>query len=156
MKNVYFIIHLRHPISRISSVSSLTGTQVLLLVVSETDLVYTFTAAKLQPLVTQPEGKNLIQACLNAPHGTLPSSMPVGQPIGRSQVGPRLAPTIYPAASLSAAAHPVALPRRTKVMSRMTKSLTLAQPTRARSADGALPVLPPVPTHSHRACAPKI
>ncbi|KAI0338916.1 SRF-TF-domain-containing protein, partial [Trametopsis cervina] len=47
--------------------STLTGTQVLLLVVSETGLVYTFTTAKLQPLVTQPEGKNLIQACLNAP-----------------------------------------------------------------------------------------
>ncbi|KAH8104807.1 SRF-TF-domain-containing protein [Cristinia sonorae] len=64
--------------------STLTGTQVLLLVVSETGLVYTFTTAKLQPLVTQPEGKNLIQACLNAPHGTLPSSMPIGTPIGRS------------------------------------------------------------------------
>ncbi|KAH9936661.1 SRF-type transcription factor (DNA-binding and dimerization domain)-domain-containing protein, partial [Fomitopsis serialis] len=64
--------------------STLTGTQVLLLVVSETGLVYTFTTAKLQPLVTQPEGKNLIQACLNAPHGTLPSSMPVGTPLGRS------------------------------------------------------------------------
>ncbi|CAK5284148.1 unnamed protein product [Mycena citricolor] len=64
--------------------STLTGTQVLLLVVSETGLVYTFTTAKLQPLVTQPEGKNLIQACLNAPHGTLPSAMPVGPPIGRA------------------------------------------------------------------------
>lgn len=56
----------------------------LLLVVSETGLVYTFTTPKLQPLVTKPEGKNLIQvrysplptiasdtnasqACLNAP-----------------------------------------------------------------------------------------
>ncbi|KAI9259543.1 SRF-type transcription factor (DNA-binding and dimerization domain)-domain-containing protein [Phascolomyces articulosus] len=47
--------------------STLTGTQVLLLVVSETGLVYTFTTPKLQPLVTKPEGKNLIQACLNAP-----------------------------------------------------------------------------------------
>jgi pheromone receptor transcription factor len=64
--------------------STLTGTQVLLLVVSETGLVYTFTTAKLQPLVTQPEGKNLIQACLNAPQGTLPSAMPVGSTIGRS------------------------------------------------------------------------
>ncbi|KAI0320538.1 hypothetical protein OF83DRAFT_1162356 [Amylostereum chailletii] len=73
--------------------STLTGTQVLLLVVSETGLVYTFTTAKLQPLVTQPEGKNLIQACLNAPHGTLPSSMPVGQPIGRSPSTPMGAPS---------------------------------------------------------------
>jgi MADS-box transcription factor len=47
--------------------SVLTGTQVLLLVVSETGLVYTFTTPKLQPLVTKSEGKNLIQACLNAP-----------------------------------------------------------------------------------------
>ncbi|EGD83856.2 hypothetical protein H112_07537 [Trichophyton rubrum D6] len=52
--------------------SVLTGTQVLLLVVSETGLVYTFTTPKLQPLVTQSEGKNLIQRCLNAqePTGT--------------------------------------------------------------------------------------
>jgi pheromone receptor transcription factor len=65
--------------------STLTGTQVLLLVVSETGLVYTFTTAKLQPLVTQPEGKNLIQACLNAPHGSVPSSsLPLGTPINRS------------------------------------------------------------------------
>ncbi|KAK0464442.1 uncharacterized protein EV420DRAFT_1516409 [Desarmillaria tabescens] len=71
--------------------STLTGTQVLLLVVSETGLVYTFTTAKLQPLVTQPEGKNLIQACLNAPHGTLPSSMPVGTPLGRQSGGPPMA-----------------------------------------------------------------
>ncbi|KAJ1852564.1 transcription factor of the MADS box, partial [Coemansia sp. RSA 2703] len=47
--------------------STLTGTQVLLLVVSETGLVYTFTTPKLQPIVTQPEGKNLIQTCLNVP-----------------------------------------------------------------------------------------
>ncbi|KAF5369268.1 hypothetical protein D9758_002782 [Tetrapyrgos nigripes] len=55
----------------------------------QTGLVYTFTTAKLQPLVTQPEGKNLIQACLNAPHGSLPSSMPVGAPLGRAtNIGP--------------------------------------------------------------------
>ncbi|KAJ2160058.1 transcription factor of the MADS box [Coemansia sp. RSA 552] len=47
--------------------STLTGTQVLLLVVSETGLVYTFTTPKLQPIVTQAEGKNLIQACLSMP-----------------------------------------------------------------------------------------
>jgi pheromone receptor transcription factor len=64
---------------------------VLLLVVSETGLVYTFTTSKLQPLVTQPEGKNLIQACLNAPHGSLPSAMPVGAPIGRAS-GPMSLP----------------------------------------------------------------
>ncbi|KAI8887088.1 SRF-TF-domain-containing protein [Backusella circina FSU 941] len=54
--------------------STLTGTQILLLVVSETGLVYTFTTPKLQPLVTEPEGKNLIQSCLNSPD-TIESSM---------------------------------------------------------------------------------
>ena len=51
--------------------------------------MYTFTTAKLQPLVTQPEGKNLIQACLNAPHGQLPSSggLPTPSP---STVGSRM------------------------------------------------------------------
>ncbi len=47
--------------------SVLTGTQVLLLVVSETGLVYTFTTPKLQPLVTKPEGKNLIQVSFTRP-----------------------------------------------------------------------------------------
>ena len=74
---------LSHLSSQAYELSTLTGTQVLLLVVSETGLVYTFTTAKLQPLVTQPEGKNLIQACLNAPHGSLPSSQPVGTQLGR-------------------------------------------------------------------------
>lgn len=53
--------------------SVLTGTQVLLLVVSETGLVYTFTTPKLQPLVTKPEGKNLIQVSTllyHAPHSS--------------------------------------------------------------------------------------
>lgn len=50
--------------------STLTGTQVLLLVASETGHVYTFATPKLQPLITKPEGKNLIQACLNAPDGS--------------------------------------------------------------------------------------
>ncbi|KAK4687494.1 pheromone receptor transcription factor, partial [Tremellales sp. Uapishka_1] len=65
--------------------STLTGTQVLLLVVSETGLVYTFTTAKLQPLVTQAEGKNLIQACLNAPDGLLPDGTPAGGPVAATR-----------------------------------------------------------------------
>jgi len=47
--------------------TTLTGTQALLLVASETGHVYTFATPKLQPFVTIPEGKSLIQACLNAP-----------------------------------------------------------------------------------------
>lgn len=54
---------LTHRSPQAYELSVLTGTQVLLLVVSETGLVYTFTTPKLQPLVTKPEGKNLIQVC---------------------------------------------------------------------------------------------
>jgi hypothetical protein len=46
--------------------STLTGTQVLLLVASETGHVYTFATPKLQPMITKPEGKDMIQKCLNA------------------------------------------------------------------------------------------
>jgi len=62
--------------------STLTGTQVLLLVASETGHVYTFATPKLQPLITKPDGKNLIQACLNA-SDTLQS-----QPAGQLSPGP--------------------------------------------------------------------
>ena len=55
--------------------STLTGTQVLLLVASETGHVYTFATPKLQPLITKQEGKNLIQTCLNAPDVMPPLSL---------------------------------------------------------------------------------
>jgi len=52
--------------------ATLTGTQVLLLVASESGHVYTFATPKLQPLITEQEGKNLIQNCLNAPSANNP------------------------------------------------------------------------------------
>jgi serum response factor len=45
--------------------STLTGTQVMLLVASETGHVYTFATDKLQPMITSETGKNLIQSCLS-------------------------------------------------------------------------------------------
>uniref|UniRef100_A0A914WX96 Serum response factor homolog n=1 Tax=Plectus sambesii TaxID=2011161 RepID=A0A914WX96_9BILA len=47
--------------------STLTGTQVMLLVASETGHVYTFATKKLQPMITSEAGKGLIQTCLNTP-----------------------------------------------------------------------------------------
>jgi len=47
--------------------STLTGTQVMLLVASETGHVYTFATRKLQPMITSDAGKQLIQTCLNSP-----------------------------------------------------------------------------------------
>jgi len=47
--------------------TTLTGTQALLLIASETGHVYTFATPKLQPFVTRQDGKALIQRCLNSP-----------------------------------------------------------------------------------------
>jgi len=61
-------------IKKAYELSTLTGTQVLLLVASETGNVYTFATPKLQPLITKPEGKSLIQACLNPSESSGPSA----------------------------------------------------------------------------------
>ncbi|GMT11626.1 hypothetical protein PFISCL1PPCAC_2923 [Pristionchus fissidentatus] len=47
--------------------STLTGTQVMLLVASETGHVYTFATKKLTPMISSDAGKNLIQQCLSQP-----------------------------------------------------------------------------------------
>ncbi|XP_052269882.1 serum response factor-like isoform X4 [Dreissena polymorpha] len=47
--------------------ATLIGTQVMLLVASETGHVYTFATRKLQPMITSESGKALIQTCLNSP-----------------------------------------------------------------------------------------
>ncbi|CAI4048340.1 hypothetical protein N7582_004353 [Saccharomyces uvarum] len=47
--------------------SVLTGANILLLILANSGLVYTFTTPKLEPLVREDEGKNLIKACINAP-----------------------------------------------------------------------------------------
>lgn len=46
--------------------STLTGTQILVLVTSETGHVYTFATRKFQPFINEKKGKNLIQECLAA------------------------------------------------------------------------------------------
>ncbi|NXY79290.1 SRF factor, partial [Glareola pratincola] len=57
----------RRPVPGAYELSTLTGTQVLLLVASETGHVYTFATRKLQPMITSETGKALIQTCLNSP-----------------------------------------------------------------------------------------
>jgi serum response factor len=56
--------------------STLTGTQVMLLVASETGHVYTFATRKLQPMITSDAGKALIQTCLNSPDSVLSHTLP--------------------------------------------------------------------------------
>lgn len=58
--------------------STLTGTQVMLLVASETGHVYTFATRKLQPMITSDAGKALIQTCLNSPDTPQGTSGPPG------------------------------------------------------------------------------
>ncbi|XP_050405630.1 serum response factor [Patella vulgata] len=59
--------------------STLTGTQVMLLVASETGHVYTFATRKLQPMITSESGKALIQTCLNSPEAPPGSQMSMEQ-----------------------------------------------------------------------------
>lgn len=47
-------------------ISTLCGTQTLLIIASETGHVYTFATAKMQPLIGRDEGKGLIQSLLRA------------------------------------------------------------------------------------------
>ncbi|CCC67854.1 hypothetical protein NCAS_0A12960 [Naumovozyma castellii] len=49
--------------------SVLTGANVLLLILSGSGLVYTFSTPKLEPVIRDEEGKGLIRACLNGPDG---------------------------------------------------------------------------------------
>ena len=71
--------------------STLTGTQVMLLVASETGHVYTFATRKLQPMITSESGKALIQTCLNSPaiggSSIGASSHPDPNPLGSLGVG---------------------------------------------------------------------
>lgn len=71
--------------------SVLTGTQVLLLVASETGPVYTFTTPRLQPLVTKAEGKDLIQACLIAPEDDAHDDQDA-KSVGNTQEAPERSP----------------------------------------------------------------
>lgn len=59
--------------------STLTGTQVMLLVASETGHVYTFATRKLQPMITSESGKQLIQTCLNSPDESAITHAPIDQ-----------------------------------------------------------------------------
>ncbi|CAD6191639.1 unnamed protein product [Caenorhabditis auriculariae] len=72
--------------------STLTGTQVMLLVASETGHVYTYATKKLQPMISSDAGKALIQTCLNSPgEGTdlQPSRTEFTFETGNATVNPR-------------------------------------------------------------------
>ncbi|KAJ3016308.1 hypothetical protein HKX48_004122 [Thoreauomyces humboldtii] len=92
--------------------ATLTGTQVLLLVASESGHVYTFATPKLQPLIMKSDGKNLIQACLNAPEPSAEesaeaypedypnvSSAPASLPATPLDPKPELPPVLQPSSA---------------------------------------------------------
>nr|CAA65544.1 serum response factor [Geodia cydonium] len=70
--------------------STLTGTQVMLLVASETGHVYTFATPKLQPMITSEAGKALIQTCLHQP-----DPAPMGQGPHQGDFDVRMSSTGY-------------------------------------------------------------
>lgn len=51
-------------IKKAHELTTLTGTQILLLMASETGHIYTYATPDLQPLITLPENKAVIQSCL--------------------------------------------------------------------------------------------
>ncbi|KAK9461777.1 MADS box transcription factor Mcm1 [Lipomyces oligophaga] len=122
--------------------SVLTGTQVLLLVVSETGLVYTFTTPKLQPLVTKAEGKNLIQACLNAPEE--PVQPPQSQPQVPHQAQPPMVDDLGGDDHLAAAA------AAAQVQNRLAVSQAVAQQQQQqRVAQAQAMGMRPAPMYSY-------
>jgi len=74
-------------IKKAYELSTLTGTQVLLLVASETGNVYTFATPKLQPLITKPDGKQLIQSCLNPEVGDIQGNQATIHPPSQRPTG---------------------------------------------------------------------
>jgi len=68
--------------------TTLTGTQALLLIASETGHVYTFATPRLQPFVTHQEGKALIQRCLNSPEPQVPMEEPFSNPTSQVREEP--------------------------------------------------------------------
>jgi len=84
--------------------SALTGTQVLLLVASETGHVYTYATEKLQPLIQKPEGKNLIQTCLSAPDPMTSMDGQQALPGSRAGGNPQAMDSNYAAAAAAAVA----------------------------------------------------
>jgi len=88
--------------------STLTGTQVLLLVASETGHVYTFATTKLQPLITKTEGKTLIQSCLNAPdvatdNMNYPQGAAAANATSNTGAGAQSSPLYHPSPATAAA-----------------------------------------------------
>lgn len=75
-------------IKKAYELSTLTGTQVLLLVASETGNVYTFATPKLQPLITNPEGKAFIQSCLNPEPESAPNTTTSSAPTPNNRTHP--------------------------------------------------------------------
>ncbi|KAK5064703.1 transcription factor of the MADS box [Exophiala bonariae] len=120
--------------------SVLTGTQVLLLVVSETGLVYTFTTPKLQPLVTKAEGKNLIQACLNAPE-------PSGNENGVDAADDVASPDDVPPMPPTAAGMPRAAPHGGYMTQEQQQQAMYYQLQQQQNQGGQYAGMPQMPQH---------
>jgi len=74
--------------------TTLTGTQALLLIASETGHVYTFATPRLQPFVTHQEGKALIQRCLNSPEPQVNAEEQYANPQLREEPSPPSMPPV--------------------------------------------------------------
>lgn len=156
--------------------STLTGTQVLLLVVSDSGRVYTYTTDKFKPLVEEPEGQRMIAACLVRPfscvvlpftHLETPCRRPsmakdlilppsvaatdaltlVARPSPRR---PRLPAARPPCASLAPKATLASVQHRASLLRFQCLSLPRQCPPRRSTRPANLRRLPRTPFHLHR------
>ena len=63
-RRLFFSTKKSRLLNRAYKLSTMTGTQVLVVIQSETGDVYTFATKKFQPVLTSEEGKELIRSCL--------------------------------------------------------------------------------------------
>ncbi|XP_064623861.1 serum response factor-like isoform X2 [Lineus longissimus] len=115
--------------------STLTGTQVMLLVASETGHVYTFATRKLQPMITSESGKALIQTCLNSPD---PPPMAPGQ---QHAIDQRMNPTGFEETDLT-----YAVTEEEAAMNSRNDGMRPAIYTMATNISPSVSPSPPAPT----------
>jgi len=116
----------------------LTGTEVMLLVASETGHVYTFATRKLQPMITSENGKALIQTCLNSPDSpaselnataAVPPAAAVGAAAGTSNTDrPEVSPV-----RCTAASHVVNIPQPLPLLDHSNEKLQPPPPVMTSS-----------------------
>ncbi|KAL7866968.1 hypothetical protein AOLI_G00147820 [Acnodon oligacanthus] len=132
--------------------STLTGTQVLLLVASETGHVYTFATRKLQPMITSETGKALIQTCLNSPDSPPRADSSSDQRM--SATGFEETDLTYQVSEADGLSEPKTPFTAASASNCSTSVTSQSSPTQSASSSAALQTQSAGPPHSSASCWP--